>query len=79
MGWSGMVEVLRKGKKPEDRQYEVTCRHCRAQLRFKRSEARYSSDQRDGNALTVACPECKHDVWVEESQYLRPDDGTWPV
>ncbi len=66
-----MVEVLRKGDRPEDRVYTGTCIQCRSLLRFKRSEARFVSDQRDGDAVVVECPVCKKDLWVSADRYEK--------
>lgn len=43
---------------PNDRVYQATCNNCKSVLEFKRSEAMYTSDQRDGDFLRVVCPVC---------------------
>jgi len=58
-----MVEIIKEGKKPSDKSYEAKCRECETTFRFKRSEAGYVSDQRDGDALVIACPLCNARVW----------------
>jgi ribosomal protein S27E len=57
-----MVEVVERGELPGSVVYEVQCRNCHSKLRFKRSEAAYVSDQRDGDYLTVQCPVCSSTV-----------------
>lgn len=52
------IEVIKRGVLPEDQPYEATCRNCHSQIRFLRSDARLTFDQRDGDFLTVACPVC---------------------
>jgi RNase P subunit RPR2 len=66
-----MIEVLRKGEKPEDRTYSAACGNCKSLLRFKRSEAEYVSDQRDGDAVTIECPVCKSKVFVAADSYRK--------
>lgn len=60
------MHILKAGKLPEDNIYTGTCQHCKCQVSFTQREARYSSDQRDGDLLTVKCPTigCGHDIWV---------------
>jgi len=54
------VEVIERGTPPEEVNYEVQCQKCISKLKFKRSDAGYVSDQRDGNYLTVECPVCRN-------------------
>lgn len=64
-----MVEVIVKGSAPEDRVYRATCRHCSSLLAFKRSEAIFTSDQRDGDYVSVICPVCSSSVNVAANSY----------
>lgn len=59
-----MVEIIKAGKKPEDKVITTTCKHCATKFRFKVSEARMSFDQRDGDALVIKCPLCSQSVWI---------------
>ena len=56
------MEILKRGKKPEDKEYEATCQRCKTEIRFKQEEARITYDQRDGDFVTVECPVCNHPI-----------------
>jgi hypothetical protein len=81
-----VVEIIRKGELPGEKIYETTCTNCKTRFRFKKKEARFSSDQRDGNALIIRCPleGCNNDCWVttnEQTKYhdpREPYDGWYP-
>lgn len=67
-----MIEVLEKGKPEVDRVYEAVCKNCRSRLRFKRSDARYMSDLRDGDdALVINCPVCEKEMWTSVACFER--------
>ncbi len=70
-----MVEILVNGQKPEDRQYTALCRKCNSLLRFKRSEATFIPDQRDGDMVRINCPVCKNPVHVSETAHVRRMSG----
>ncbi len=81
-----MVEVVIKGDGPEERMYRATCRHCQSLLQFTRSEATFTSDQRDGDYVSVICPVCSSSVNVAENSYqnkpisdaaIRRQTGGW--
>jgi hypothetical protein len=59
-----MVEIIIKGSLPDDNEYTTDCTHCQTKFRFKRFEAAFVADQRDGNALVIPCPLCHRDVWA---------------
>lgn len=52
------MEILRRGTPPEEKKYECTCRNCTTFFKFMRKEAKYISDQRDGDCLVIDCPIC---------------------
>lgn len=58
------MKVLKKGALPETKVYQVECNHCGTVVEFQRGEARYSVDQRDGDALVVDCPTCQRQIWT---------------
>jgi predicted RNA-binding Zn-ribbon protein involved in translation (DUF1610 family) len=58
------VKILKQGKLAADEVYQGDCNHCGTEVEFQRKEARYVSDQRDGDALVVECPTCKHEIWT---------------
>jgi RNase P subunit RPR2 len=57
------MRVIRKGALPEKRVYKGVCNHCGTIVEFAQEEARYVSDQRDGDALVVTCPTCGKEIW----------------
>ena len=63
------MEVIKPGRKPENKQHEWTCKNCKAVVRAKMGEGRYQSDQRDGDAIVYKCPECKTENWVAVSLF----------
>jgi len=60
------MKILKEGQLPEAQVYKATCRKCGTEYEFTRGEARYSSDQRDGDALITKCPllGCGQDNWI---------------
>lgn len=60
------MKIITPGKLPQEKVYTTTCRNCGCRFEFTRDDARYVSDQRDGDALTVRCPQqgCNTEKWV---------------
>ncbi len=58
------MKIISKGRKPEEKEYRVTCDDCDTVFEFKKREAQYVSDQRDGDALKIKCPVCNRMVWT---------------
>jgi RNase P subunit RPR2 len=52
------VKITKVGSRPEDKEYRASCRNCKSEVEFRRNEAEYISDQRDGDFLSVRCPIC---------------------
>lgn len=52
------MKIIHRGERPEEKVYRATCWRCKTQVEFQRGEARYHSDQRDGDYLSVTCPVC---------------------
>jgi hypothetical protein len=50
------MEILHKGELPSEKQYTARCTSCRTQFRFKKGEAQYHCDPRDGDYLSIRCP-----------------------
>lgn len=66
-----MVTIIKRGIKPAERLYEVTCGECTTVFSFKQAEAQYKSDQRDGDYLTIQCPVCISACTVQASAYVK--------
>lgn len=61
------MKIIKKGLVPEELPVQVTCNHCRSILEFLITEARFTSDQRDGDFYTINCPVCHHDINIQAS------------
>lgn len=60
------IEVTKPGVLPETIKRSGKCNYCGCEFTFTTADARYSSDQRDGDALVVPCPTCTRDVWTRK-------------
>lgn len=58
------MRIIRNGRKPEDREHRATCTNCDTRFEFAQKEAKYITDQRDGDYLHICCPVCGHSVAV---------------
>lgn len=58
------MKIIEQGQIPEEKTYQCTCRNCKTVFEFKKYEARYVSDQRDGDFLTISCPICGREANV---------------
>ena len=58
------MKIIERGIKPDDMTQQARCTRCRTLVEFQRSEARFVSDQRDGDAMVVKCPVCGHEIWT---------------
>lgn len=52
------MKIIKDGKPPENKIHRTNCRNCRTRFEFAAREAKYISDQRDGDFLQIACPTC---------------------
>jgi len=53
------MKILERGQIPNEQLYEIRCTKCRTLFQFQQQEAKYHSDQRDGDYLMIDCPVCK--------------------
>lgn len=58
------IEIVYRGALPEAKKYEGACKYCRTVITFKREDARYRCDQRDGDYLEVQCPVCSRPITI---------------
>ena len=58
------MEIIHRGTPEPDRLYDLKC-SCGTVAKFKRREARFISDQRDGDCLLVRCPICGKENYVD--------------
>jgi RNase P subunit RPR2 len=52
------MRIIKEGKLPEEILKRLTCSHCHTEFEFAMKEAKYNSDQRDGDYYTIPCPLC---------------------
>jgi len=59
------MKILRR---PDPTEWRRTHTHtCLTEVELELSDLRFSSDQRDGDAVTYRCPGCNEDVWLNAS------------
>lgn len=58
------MKIIKQGKLPEDKTYSGECNHCECEFEFQAKEAKYTTDQRDGDFYSIACPTCRRPVCV---------------
>ena len=66
------IEIIERGSLPENDVFDAQCWKCRSKLRFLRSDAKLTSDQRDGDFLTVECPVCGEPVTMGAQRRSGP-------
>ena len=66
------MKIVKQGK-VDDNIYRGTCRNCGTEIEFDKNEAKYVSDQRDGDFLTMRCPtyRCGMDINVSVRTGLK--------
>ncbi len=57
-----MIEIVRMGLAPSQKQYHAVCNKCQTEIKFLRYDATYVTDQRDGDFLKVSCPTCDNPI-----------------
>lgn len=65
------VKVTKPGALPEHDVFEGTCYRCKTEVEFERADAKFTSDQRDGDFLSVACPTCGGSIHVAASKPVK--------
>ncbi len=62
------MRIIKEGKLPGDRVGQVECPNCHTHFEFKASEAKFVSEQRDGDYYRITCPfvGCGHSVCVDK-------------
>lgn len=56
------MKVIKQGTDPSTQPIHATCSNCKTEVEFLPHEARYSSDQRDGDFYSVDCPTCNRTI-----------------
>lgn len=52
------MKIIRMGKPHGDEKFKATCNGCNTKVEFLKSEAKYVTDQSDGDYYEVQCPVC---------------------
>lgn len=63
------MEIIKRGKIPEEKEAEGTCHNCGTVIRAKRSEGKTIYDQRDGDYVRLACPVCTQTITITLSKF----------
>lgn len=58
------IKIIKRGQKPENKIYQGECYRCKTVVEFPMGAAKYNSDQREGDFLSVVCPVCSHQITV---------------
>lgn len=56
------MEIISKGKLPEERIWRGECTHCHTIAEAKERELQVTSDQREGEFGSARCPVCSHSM-----------------
>lgn len=52
------MKIIKQGIVPEEVVYRTTCSKCDTEFEFAQREAKLTSDQRDGDFVSIPCPTC---------------------
>lgn len=52
------IVILKRGTDPAEQPIKTTCNNCKTEFTFLPSDAKYMSDQREGDYYAVVCPCC---------------------
>lgn len=56
------MKIITKGSDPSTVPMRATCSNCKTEIEFLPHEAKYTSEQRDGDFYQIACPVCSHTI-----------------
>jgi len=61
------VRVIKPARKNDLRERQITCQspQCGAVIGVRLHELKRVSDQRDGDAYVMICPECGQETWTD--------------
>ncbi len=59
------MKILKEGKRPEEKVYRHTCTNCKTLFEFLAKEGKTIYDQRDGNFITINCPLCIKECYID--------------
>lgn len=64
------MEIIKKGKLPEDEVYYGKCYYCKTEMKSFRKELKFQSDFRDGDYYYHSCPLCGKTVYFGPNKDL---------
>jgi hypothetical protein len=56
------MKIVRQGVDQSKQPVQAECNHCHTVIEFLPFEAKYVSDQRDGDFYQIACPTCNNNI-----------------
>jgi hypothetical protein len=59
------MEIIRQGADPANKAITAKCRKCKTVVKFLPYEAKFVSDQREGDFYCIACPVCKNTITAD--------------
>lgn len=62
------MKIIKSGKTKKPKELTTDC-NCGCKFRFAQNEAKFVSDQREGDAYVVKCPECSREKWIAASLF----------
>lgn len=68
------MKIIERGTDPNTTPIRATCNHCRTIFEFQPIEAKYNSDQRDGDCYSIDCPVCNRTVYKNANRGAYPYD-----
>lgn len=63
------MKIIKSGNTKKPKEVKCTCQRCECKFSFTEKEAKFVSDQRDGNYYAVKCPECKTSNAIDASLF----------
>lgn len=67
------MKIIREGRDPKTIPMLASCNHCKTQVEFLPIEAKYVSNQREGDYYQVDCPVCNHQITASATRYNGPE------
>lgn len=69
-----MVEIIERGRLPDEEEYQLRCIHCQTLFKFKKREARIQFD-RNEHYMQISCPLCSEMCTKYLDQLTTKDRG----
>lgn len=66
------MRIIQQGTNPASRPLTGSCNHCDTVIEFLPFEAKFHSDQRDGDFYSIECPTCRRQITASAPRYNGP-------